>query len=221
MAKRLVQNTQLATTFTDWDYHQADKDRCQLKKDGSFLFGGYMQIPRLAVSLVMTTSLGVDGEGADAPWKDFEIEKLMYGEDDDPYVFLGALFDPTCEGGGSSAVLTTCEAEDEESALGLGGSPQCISDSKMRVAKNIPVLHDRAWPVHSATLQRSLDQVPRCPRRRRRRRRRRGAFRVSYHWWGTLVNTVPMIPTELTVTGMGLGVGKSLHLWILGVVRLL
>jgi len=142
MAKRLVQNTQLATTFTDWDYHQADKDRCQLKKDGSFLFGGYMQIPRLAVSLVMTTSLGVDGEGADAPWKDFEIEKLMYGEDDDPYVFLGALFDPTCEGGGSSAVLTTCEAEDEESALGLGGSPQCISDSKMRVAKNIPALHD-------------------------------------------------------------------------------
>jgi len=73
MAKRLVQNTQLATTFTDWDYHQADKDRCQLKKDGSFLLGGYMQIPRLAVSLVMTTSLGVDGEGADAPWKDFEM----------------------------------------------------------------------------------------------------------------------------------------------------
>jgi len=133
--------TQLATTFTDWDYHQVDKDRCQLKKDGSFLFGGHMQIPRLAVSLVMTTSLGVDGEGADAPWKDFEIEKMMYGEDGDPYVFLGALFDPICEGG-SSAVLTTCEAEDEESALGLGGSPQCISDSKMRVAKNIPALHD-------------------------------------------------------------------------------
>ena len=130
-----------------------------------------MQIPRLAVSLVMTTSLGVDGEGADAPWKDFEIEKMMYGEDGDPYVFLGALFDPICEGG-SSAVLTTCEAEDEESALGLGGSPQCISDSKMGVAKNIPVLHDRAWPVHSATLQRSLDPVLRCPRRRRRRRRR-------------------------------------------------
>ena len=123
MAERLVQNTQLATTFTDWDYHQADKDRCQLKKDGSFLFGGYMQIPRLAVSLVMTTSLGTDGPGADAPWKDFEIEKMMYGEGGDPNVFLGALFDPICEGGGSSAVLTTCEAEDEQSAL--GGLPQC------------------------------------------------------------------------------------------------
>jgi len=132
--------TQLATTFTDWDYHQVDKDRCQLKKDGSFLFGGHMQIPRLAVSLVMTTSLGVDGEGADAPWKDFEIEKMMYGEDGDPYVFLGALFDPICEGGGSSAVLKTCDADVEQSAL--GGLPQCAYDTRMTVAKNVAALSD-------------------------------------------------------------------------------
>jgi hypothetical protein len=132
--------TQLATTFTDWDYHQADKDRCQLKKDGSFLFGGYMQIPRLAVSLVMTTSLGTDGPGADAPWKDFEIEKMMYGEGGDPNVFLGALFDPICEGGGSSAVLTTCEAEDEQSAL--GGLPQCAYYTRITVAKNVAALSD-------------------------------------------------------------------------------
>ena len=36
--------TKLATTFTDWDYHERDKDRCQLKKDGSFLLGEDMQI---------------------------------------------------------------------------------------------------------------------------------------------------------------------------------
>jgi hypothetical protein len=132
--------TQLATTFTDWDYHQADKDRCQLKKDGSFLLGGYMQIPRLSVSLVMTTSLGVDGPGADEPWKDFEIEKMMYAENSDPNVFLGQLFDPICEGGGSSAVLTTCDADVEESAL--GGLPQCAYDTRMTVAKNIAALSD-------------------------------------------------------------------------------
>jgi hypothetical protein len=132
--------TQLATTFTDWDYHQADKDRCQLKKDWSLLFGGYMQIPRVAVSLVMTTSLGVDGEGADAPWKDYEIEKMMYGKDGDPYVFLGALFDPICEGVGSSAVLKTCDADVEQSAL--GGLPQCAYDTRMTVAKNVAALSD-------------------------------------------------------------------------------
>lgn len=153
----------LATTFTDWDYHQADKDRCQLKKDGSFLFGGYMQIPRLAVSLVMTTSLGTDGPGADAPWKDFEIEKMMYGEGGDPNVFLGALFDPICEGGGSSAVSTTCEAEDEEPALGLGGSPQCISDSKMRVAKNIPALHDTSLAVAFGDFTKVIGPGPALP----------------------------------------------------------
>jgi hypothetical protein len=88
----------------------------------------------------MTTSLGVDGEGADAPWKDFEIEKMMYGEDGDPNVFLGALFDPICEGGGSSAVLTTCEAEDEQSAL--GGLPQCAYYTRITVAKNVAALSD-------------------------------------------------------------------------------
>jgi hypothetical protein len=99
-----------------------------------------MQIPRLAVSLVMTTSLGVDGPGADAPWKDYEIEKMMYGEDGDPYVFLGALFDPICEGGGSSAVLKTCDADVEQSAL--GSLPQCAYDTKMTVAKNVAALTD-------------------------------------------------------------------------------
>ena len=104
-----------------------------------------MQIPRLAVSLEMTTSLGVDGPGADAPWKDYEIEKMMYGEDGDPYVFLGALFDPICEGGGSSAVLKTCDADVEQSAL--GSLPQCAYDTKMTVAKNVAALTDTSCRI--------------------------------------------------------------------------
>jgi hypothetical protein len=64
----------------------------------------------------------------------------MYGEDGDPYVFLGALFDPICEGGGSSAVLKTCDADVEQSAL--GGLPQCAYDTRMTVAKNVAALSD-------------------------------------------------------------------------------
>jgi peptidoglycan hydrolase CwlO-like protein len=122
---------ELSTTFTDWDYSQSDKERCRLKKGGSFLMGGYLQIPRMTASLVMTTSLGTHGPGYDKPWEDFELEKMMYGSDADAKNFYAnKLFDPICQSTGSS-ILETCDAPEET----------CLP-TKMVVDKNIEALPD-------------------------------------------------------------------------------
>ena len=91
---------QLSTTFTDWDYSPSTKERFTLQKGGSFLFGGYMQMPRLAISMVMTTSLGTEGPDYDKPWQDFEMEKALYGDGAVENTFLMPLFEPMCDGSG-------------------------------------------------------------------------------------------------------------------------
>ena len=101
---------QLATTFTDWDYSAADKERCHLRSDGSFLLGGYMQIPTPKMSVVMTTSLGVDGPGSEDPWHDFEVQDKVdaaLGGSNPEFLFIGPLFSPVCEGN-SGDRLETC-----------------------------------------------------------------------------------------------------------------
>ena len=131
---------QLATTFTDWDYSAADKERCHLRSDGSFLLGGYMQIPTPKMSVVMTTSLGVDGPGSEDPWHDFEVQDKIddaLGGSNPEFMFIGPLFSPVC-GGKSGVRLATCD----ESAAAVSsslGSDQCMPTS-MQVSTDVKPL---------------------------------------------------------------------------------
>ena len=131
---------QLATTFTDWDYSAADKERCHLRSDGSFLLGGYMQIPTPKMSVVMTTSLGVDGPGSEDPWPDFEVQDKIddaLGGSNPEFMFIGPLFSPVCEGK-SGVRLATCD----ESAAAVSsslGSDQCMPTS-MQVSTDVKPL---------------------------------------------------------------------------------
>ena len=131
---------QLATTFTDWDYSAADKERCHLRSDGSFLLGGYMQIPTPKMSVVMTTSLGVDGPGSEDPWHDFEVQDKIddaLGGSNPEFMFIGPLFSPVCEGK-SGVRLATCD----ESAAAVSsslGSDQCMPTS-MQVSTDVKPL---------------------------------------------------------------------------------
>ena len=124
--------TELRTTFTDWDYSKNDKKRCRLRERGSFLLGGYMQIPRMAASVTLTTSLGTHGPGFDKPWHDFEIEKLMYGEvAGEGNFYLNKLFDPVCSSAGGTK-LQTCEAPSEEcfpTAMAVSSAVAALPDT--------------------------------------------------------------------------------------------
>ena len=125
---------QLATTFTDWDYSAADKERCHLRSDGSFLLGGYMQIPTPKMSVVMTTSLGVDGPGSEDPWHDFEVQDKVdaaLGGSNPEFLFIGPLFSPVCEGNSGDRLETCGEgtAAAVSSSLGSKASITCGSNS--------------------------------------------------------------------------------------------
>jgi hypothetical protein len=125
---------QLATTFTDWDYSAADKERCHLRSDGSFLLGGYMQIPTPKMSVVMTTSLGVDGPGSEDPWHDFEVQDKVdaaLGGSNPEFMFIGPLFSPVCEGNSGDRLETCGEgtAAAVSSSLGSKASITCGSNS--------------------------------------------------------------------------------------------
>ncbi|ACO66751.1 predicted protein [Micromonas commoda] len=134
---------QLATTFTDWDYSAADKERCHLRSDGSFLLGGYMQIPTPKATVVMTTSLGVDGPGSEEPWHDFEVQDKIdeaLGGSNPEFMFIGSLFPPVCEGN-SGVRLATCDEESAAAVSSSLGSDQCMPTS-MQISTDVEPLHD-------------------------------------------------------------------------------
>ena len=134
---------QLATTFTDWDYSAADKERCHLRSDGSFLLGGYMQIPTPKMSVVMTTSLGVDGPGSEDPWHDFEVQDKVdaaLGGSNPEFMFIGPLFSPVCEGN-SGDRLETCGEGTAAAVSSSLGSDQCMPTS-MQISTDVEPLHN-------------------------------------------------------------------------------
>ena len=99
-----------------------------------------MQIPTPKMSVVMTTSLGVDGPGSEDPWHDFEVQDKIddaLGGSNPEFMFIGPLFSPVCEGK-SGVRLATCD----ESAAAVSsslGSDQCMPTS-MQVSTDVKPL---------------------------------------------------------------------------------
>jgi len=95
------------------------------------------------MSVVMTTSLGVDGPGSEDPWHDFEVQDKVdaaLGGSNPEFMFIGPLFSPVCEGN-SGDRLETCGEGTAAAVSSSLGSDQCMPTS-MQISTDVKPLHN-------------------------------------------------------------------------------